>query len=181
MALRKTISADSISNAIQQLAQSIASQHKGTENLLLLGIANGGLLFNERLSQSLSTILSRPIPHGSLDVSFYRDDHGRNPIPKEVTGTHIPTDLEAATVILVDDVLFSGRTIRAALEELFSHGRPESVELAILVDRQNCRLPFAARYIGFTEETKPTEKVNVFLDGENPDLDIIKIEDPSQT
>ncbi len=179
MAIRKTISADSIHKAIQQLAQSIASQHQETERLLLLGVANGGLILNQRLSQSLSDILSRPVPYGALDVSFYRDDHARNPIPKEVTGTQLPIDLEAATVILVDDVFSSGRTIRAALEEIFSHGRPESVELAILVDRQNHRLPFAARYIGFTEETRPTEKVNVFLDRENPDQDIIKIGDLS--
>ncbi len=163
MAIRKTISADSINKAIQQLAQSIANQHQGTERLLLLGIANGGLTLNQRLSQSLSDILSRPVPYGTLDVSFHRDDHGRNPIPKEVTGTQLPIDLEAATVILVDEVLFSGRTIRAALEEIFSHGRPESVELAILVDRQNRKLPFASNYVGFTEETTPAEKVEFRL------------------
>ncbi len=181
MAIRKTISADSINNAIQQLAQSIASQHQKTERLLLLGIANGGLILSQRLSHSLSEILSRPIPHGTLDISFNRDDHGINPIPKEVTGTQLPIDLEAATVILVDDVLSSGRTTRAALEEIFSHGRPESVELAILVDRQNLRLPFAARYIGFTEETEPAEEVHVFLDLENSEKNVVKIGNLSTT
>src|SRR5439155_6125020 len=107
--------------------------------------------------------------------SFHRDDIGRHPIPKEFVPTRIPADVHGATVVLVDDVLFSGRTVKAALEELFDHGRPTKVELAVLVDRGERRLPFAADYVGMNVHVSPEEKVVVALDAKDPRRDAIAI------
>ena len=115
------------------------------------------------------------VPHGTLDISFHRDDIGRNPIPKEFVPAHIPADVNGANVVIVDDVLFSGRTVKAALDELFDHGRPARVELAILVDRGGRRLPFAADYCGLTIEAGENEKVVVRLDPADPKKDTLTI------
>jgi Pyrimidine operon attenuation protein/uracil phosphoribosyltransferase len=172
----KTIGPDEIHAAIDRLASAISARYAGHSQLLLLGIANGGIELARRLAARLSTLN----PHlstraGTLDISFHRDDIGRNPIPKEFAATHIPADVNGATVILVDDVLFSGRTVKAALDELFDHGRPTKVELAILVDRGGRRLPFAADYTGLTLEVTPAEKVTVKLDASSPTHDAIRI------
>ena len=113
---------------------------------------------------------------GTLDISFHRDDIGRNPIPKEFAPTIIPHDVNGATVILVDDVLYSGRTVKAALDELFDHGRPTRVELAVLVDRGGRRLPVAAEYTGLTLSATETEKVVVNLDPKQPGKDMIAVD-----
>ncbi len=110
-----------------------------------------------------------------LDISFHRDDIGRHPIPKEFVPAHIPADVHGATVIIVDDVLFSGRTIKAALDELFDHGRPAKVELAILVDRGGRRLPFSPDYCGITLKAGEKEKVVVRLDPTHPGKDTLTI------
>jgi pyrimidine operon attenuation protein/uracil phosphoribosyltransferase len=138
--------------------------------LLLLGIANGGIELARRLAKPLKARA------GTLDISFHRDDIGQNPIPKEFAPTQIPADVNGATVILVDDVLFSGRTVKAALEELFDHGRPAKVELAVLVDRGGRLLPIAADYVGLTLASALGEKVAVTLEPTHPAKDEIRIE-----
>src|SRR5690606_3683895 len=145
--------------AINRLAESISERHRVTPNLILLGIANGGIVLAQRIAKRLKSARV-----GTLDISFHRDDIGRNPIPKEFVPTAIPADVHGATVILVDDVLFSGRTVKAALDELFDHGRPSKVELAVLVDRTGRMLPVAADYIGLTLDPAADEKVTVHLD-----------------
>jgi pyrimidine operon attenuation protein / uracil phosphoribosyltransferase len=169
VATSKTIGPAEIQAAITRLADAISARHSDATNLLLLGIANGGVELSRRLAQMLHARA------GTLDISFHRDDIGRHPIPKEFAPTHIPADVHGATVILIDDVLFSGRTVKAALDELFDHGRPTKVELAVLVDRGGRRLPLAADYVGFDLVTPPSEKVVVALDA-NPKLDAIRIE-----
>ena len=167
----KSLAASEIHAAIDRLAAAIATRHPGAEKLLLLGIANGGIILAKRLAEKL--------PHaraGTLDVSFHRDDISRHPIPKEFAPTHIPVDVHGATVILVDDVLFSGRTVKAALDELFDHGRPTKVELAVLIDRGHRRMPLAADYVGLTLTTLATQKVVVTLDAANPKRDTIRLE-----
>jgi pyrimidine operon attenuation protein/uracil phosphoribosyltransferase len=172
VAKHQTIGAEEIETAIQRIAGAILDRHREDQFLILLGIANGGIELARRLGTALG-----PVAHaGSLDVSFHRDDIGRHPIPKEFSPTHIPGDVDGANVILVDDVLFSGRTIKAALDELFDHGRPAKVELAVLVDRGGRRLPLAADYVGFDLFTPPAEKVVVALDPENASRDSIRIE-----
>lgn len=167
----RRIDAAEVHAAINRLVLGISERHPPSETILLLGVANGGIELAKRLGAQL--------PHcrtGTLDISFHRDDIGRNPIPKEFAPTEIPTDVNGATVILVDDVLFSGRTVKAALDELFDHGRPSRVELAILIDRGGRRLPFAADYCGMKIETAPREKVVVNLHRENPSQDEVLVQ-----
>ena len=170
MATTKTIGSGEIHAAIERLATAIATRHPQRERLLLLGIANGGIELTCRLARRLGA------KAGTLDISFHRDDIGRHPIPKEFSPTHLPADVHGASVVLVDDVLFSGRTVKAALDELFDHGRPTIVELAILVDRGGRRLPVAADYCGLVLTATESEKVVVRLDAEYPTRDLIRVE-----
>ncbi len=140
---------------------------------MLLGVANGGIELARRLAAKLGARA------GTLDISFHRDDIGRHPIPKEFAPTQIPADVDRATIVLVDDVLFSGRTVKAALDELFDHGRPTKVELAVLVDRGGRRMPMAADYVGITLAPSSGEKVVVTLDPTSPKRDSIRIEPAS--
>jgi pyrimidine operon attenuation protein/uracil phosphoribosyltransferase len=176
VATPKTIGADDIHAAINQIAESIVVRHRGSDRLIVLGIANGGIPLARRLGSRLSTLNPRLSTRvGTLDISFHRDDIGRNPIPKEFTPTVLPADVNGALVILVDDVLFSGRTVKAALDELFDHGRPAKVELAVLVDRGHHLMPVAADYIGLTVTTAAAEKVVVTLDDQNPARDRVTV------
>ncbi len=175
MATRKSFPASEIAEAFQRLASAIAARHRTTPALVLLGIARGGVPVCERLAAALAAGLGRPIPHGTINVAFHRDDIGLNPIPAVGHSTEIPAGVDGATVILVDDVLFSGRTVRAALGELFSFGRPSRVELAVLVDRGNRRLPIAPDYVGLSETTLPEERVRVALDPADPARDTVTI------
>lgn len=177
----KTIGADGIESAISRLADAISSRHRATSHVILLGIANGGIELTRRLAARLGQLSPRlATKTGTLDISFHRDDIGRHPIPKEFAPTQIPADVHGATVILVDDVLFSGRTVKAALDELFDHGRPSKVELAVLVDRGGRRLPFAADYTGLSLTAGDAEKVVVTLDPDRPGRDLIRLE-PART
>lgn len=164
--------ANAIHAAIERVASAIAGRHAGTERLLLLGIANGGVELAERLARLLPQRGVR-CGHGTIDISFHRDDIGRHPIPKEFAPTIIPHDVNGATVVLVDDVLYSGRTVKAALDELFDHGRPANVELAVLVDRGGRCLPFAPNYCGLTLDVPASDKVVVRLDPQEPKNDAV--------
>jgi pyrimidine operon attenuation protein/uracil phosphoribosyltransferase len=152
--------AKTIEQAIERVASAIATRHGQTDHLLLLGIANGGIIFAQRLAALLKKAGLKP-GLGTIDISFHRDDIGRHPIPKEFAPTVIPHDVNGAAVILVDDVLYSGRTVKAALDELFDHGRPAGVELAVLVDRGGRRLPITADYCGLIVTATDREKVVV--------------------
>ncbi len=167
--------AQTIHLAIDRVASAIARRHAGTARLLLLGIANGGILLADRLAAALKKA-GLQSGTGTIDISFHRDDIGANPIPKEHAPTLIPHDVNGATVILVDDVLHSGRTVKAALDELFDHGRPAAVELAILVDRGGRLLPVAATYCGLTLAAGDAEKVRVRLDPADPKRDTLLVE-----
>ena len=173
----KSLPAADIHAAIDRLAQAIADRHAKTTALVLLGIANGGVDLAARLATRLSSLAPRlRISTGILDISFHRDDIDRNPIPKEFVPTRIPVDVTGATVILVDDVLFSGRTVKAALDELFDHGRPAKVELAILIERTGRKLPVAADYTGIVlADITPGCKVVVKLDPAQPSRDSVTI------
>lgn len=176
----QTIGAQEIHTAITRLATAIAARHPAPKKLLLLGIANGGVTLARRLATQLSALGSKlSAATGTVDISFHRDDIGRHPIPKEFAPTQIPSDVHGATIILVDDVLFSGRTVKAALDELFDHGRPAKVELAVLVDRGGRLMPVAADYTGLTLTTAAAEKVVVTLDPKSPARDSIRIQSPA--
>ena len=167
--------AQAIHQANERVASGIARRHGRTAHLLLLGIANGGIVFCSRLAGQLTRAGLRP-GVGTIDISFHRDDIGRHPIPKEFAPTIIPHDVNGAAVILVDDVLYSGRTVKAALAELFDHGRPAKVELAVLVDRGGHKLPIAANYCGLTLEVTGLQEVIVHLDEKTPAKDSLSIQ-----
>jgi len=169
MAPSKTIGPREVHAALERLAAAIEARHPRTADLLVLGIANGGIPVARRLGARLAI---RRI--GELDVSFHRDDIGRNPIPKEFTPTVLPGDVNGADILLVDDVLFTGRTVKAALDELFDHGRPARVEFAVLVDRGCRRLPVAADFTGTAVTAGDGEDVVVTL-GDDPARDRIEI------
>jgi len=166
----RRIAADEIHSAIDRLAHLIGERHRSTKRLFLLGVANGGIVLARKLSAKIPQAKV-----GVIDISFHRDDIYRHPIPKEFAPTSIPGDVQGASIILVDDVLFSGRTVKAALDELFDHGRPDKVELAILVDRGGRRMPFAPDFLGLTVEAATNEKVVVTLDASDPARDEILI------
>ena len=166
----KTIASRDVHAAIARVAAAISLRHAGTERLWLLGIANGGIALAHRLAEAVPGARA-----GTLDISFHRDDIGHHPIPKEFTPTLLPGDVDGAVVILVDDVLFTGRSIKASLDELFDHGRPERVELAVLVDRGGRRMPVAADYVGLTVTAGENERVVVVLDADHPRRDRIKV------
>jgi pyrimidine operon attenuation protein/uracil phosphoribosyltransferase len=177
VAASQTIGAKEIHAAITRLAEAIAARHPDAKKLLLLGIANGGVELARRLALQLAAQPGLPqTATGTIDISFHRDDIGRHPIPKEFAPTQIPADVDGATIILVDDVLFSGRTVKAALDEVFDHGRPAKVELAVLVDRGGRLMPVAADYVGFDLAAAPREKIVVALDPRSPRRDTIRIE-----
>jgi pyrimidine operon attenuation protein/uracil phosphoribosyltransferase len=170
VSVAKSLSAAEIQTAVERLSQRIAEQHGAGPRPMLLGIANGGIVLARRLAARLG------IKHvGSVDISFHRDDIGLHPIPKEFGPTVIPTDVNGATIILVDDVLFSGRTVKAALNEIFDHGRPHKVELAVLIDRGGHKLPICADYVGLTLDVGEAQKVEVTLDPARPSNDKVRI------
>ena len=176
VATSKTIGSGEIQAAVERLADAVSERHRHSDKLLLLGIANGGVELARRLQAQLAVRSpGLACQAGTLDISFHRDDIGRHPIPKEFAPTQIPSDVHGANVILVDDVLFSGRTVKAALDELFDHGRPAKVELAVLVDRGGRLLPVAAEYCGFVLTATDREKVVVALDSD-PKHDLIRVE-----
>lgn len=174
MSVLQTIGAAEVEAAIGRLAATIAARHPSRTGLLLLGIANGGIELAGRLGKRLR------IPAGIVDISFHRDDFGSHPIPKETKASRIPAEVQGATVILVDDVLFTGRTVKAAINEIFDHGRPEAVELAVLVDRGCRRLPFAADYRGLQLPAAEHQRVSVRLDPADSRRDEIRIEASSR-
>lgn len=153
-----------IARSLVRIAHEIVERNRGVEDLLLLGIPSGGVPLAQRLAKALAFATGGPeVPVGTLDITMYRDDLGRHPI-RVPQPTVIPGEvLEGRTVVLVDDVLFSGRTIRAALDALGSIGRAEAVQLAVLVDRGHRQLPIRADYVGKNLPTSRKEKVVVSL------------------
>jgi pyrimidine operon attenuation protein/uracil phosphoribosyltransferase len=152
-----------VRRALTRIAHEIVERNHGTDGIVLVGLQRGGVWIADALAQVLAGIGS-PVPVGSLDVSFHRDDVGLRPIvPGHVTS--IPGSLEGSTVVLVDDVLFTGRTVRAALEALNDYGRPRAVQLAVIVDRGHRQLPIRPDYVGKNLPTSGDEDVRVSADG----------------
>lgn len=159
---------EQIEEAIANLAADLADIHADTESLCIVGIANGGVSLAQSLQAKLAALLGRDIPFGTVDISFHRDDIGRNPIPKETGTTHILSDVDGAAILLVDNVLFTGRTARAAINEIFDLGRPDRLELVVLYDRGGRKLPIQPDYRAFHHEHPRETRVDVTLDPANP-------------
>jgi pyrimidine operon attenuation protein/uracil phosphoribosyltransferase len=156
------LNAGGMQRALTRIGHEIAERNEGGGQVVLVGIQRGGVPLAERLSKILSGIWNGSIPTGSLDVSMHRDDLDRRAAPN-VQPTVIPFDVTGKTVVLVDDVLFSGRTIRAALDALNDFGRPKQIQLAVLVDRGHRELPIKADYVGKNVPTSLQENVVVLL------------------
>ena len=176
MSKRTVLSSDDIRRAITRISHEILEQNRGVDNLLLLGIPTRGIQLATRIAQVIKEHSATEVSVGSLDVTMYRDDLSDQ--PTRVVGiTNIPTSgVSGKAVVLVDDVLFSGRTIRAALDALNNHGRPAAVRLAVLVDRGHRQLPIRADYVGKNLPTALTERISVKLE-EVDGVDEVVIED----
>jgi len=155
---------DDVHRALTRMAHEIVERNAGAGEIVLIGLQTGGVPIAAKLADILSTIAGITIPVGVLDVAFYRDDIGLRPVLPEAT-TDIPVDLAGKVVVLVDDVLFTGRTIRAALNALTDFGRASCVQLAVMVDRGHRELPVRADFVGKNLPTSREEMVDVSEEG----------------
>lgn len=158
-----------MNRAITRIAHEILEKNRGAENLALVGVRNRGIFFAQRLAEKIKEIEKVELPVGSLDVTFYRDDVAVYSNPK-IYKTEIPFDVADKTIILVDDVLFTGRTTRASMDAIMDFGRPAAIQLAVMIDRGHRELPIRADYIGKNLPTALKERVQVNVaeaDGED--------------
>lgn len=163
MSMRTVLHEADISRALTRIAHEILESNRGAENLVLLGIPTRGVTLAYRLGALISEIARQSVPVGALDVTLFRDDLAKHPT-RSPQPTEIPVGgIDGKTVVLVDDVLFSGRSIRAALDAIQSIGRPAVVRLAILVDRGHRELPIRPDFVGKNIPSARTERVNVRL------------------
>lgn len=163
--VEKTIVMDeqAIQRALTRIAHEIVEKNKGTKGLILVGIRKRGVPLAERLASIIENIEDIKLPTGVLDITLYRDDLAHITYQPLVQETHIPEDITNKTIILVDDVLYTGRTIRAALDALIDFGRPKKIQLAVLIDRGHRELPIRADYVGKNVPTATREAVEVKL------------------
>ena len=167
-----------IRRATTRIAHEILERNKGADDLVLVGIAARGDDLARRLAAGILEIEGTKVPVGVLDITFYRDDIGLRAEAPEVHETRIDFDVGGRTVVLVDDVLFTGRTIRSALDAMIDFGRPRQIQLAVLVDRGHRELPIRADYVGKNVPTRADQAVRVLLvevDGE----DAVEVGDPT--
>lgn len=161
--VRDVLDQSDVGRAITRIAHEILERTKGGADVVLLGIPTRGVFLAHRLAQRMSEVEGRTVPVGSLDITMYRDDLRLRPA-RALARTEVPGgDVDGKLVILVDDVLFSGRTVRAALDALGELGRPRAVRLAVLVDRGHRELPIKADYVGKNIPTSPAEQVTVLI------------------
>jgi pyrimidine operon attenuation protein / uracil phosphoribosyltransferase len=160
----QVMSASDVHRAVTRMAHEIAERNRGLHDLVLIGLQTGGVGIARRLAETLEEAGAPTIPVGTLDVAFYRDDIGLRPVLPEAV-TDISFDLTATTVVLVDDVLFTGRTIRAALNALGEYGRAQAVQLAVMVDRGHRELPIRPDFVGKNLPTRRDEMVDVTDEG----------------
>jgi len=152
---------DELNRAVTRIAHEILEKNKGTEDLVLVGIRTGGAVLAKRFQEKMESIEKKQIPFGLLDITLYRDDLSEIGPQPNVRETEIYFDVSGKKVVLVDDVLFSGRTIRCALDALIDLGRPKSIQLAVLIDRGHRELPIKPDYVGKNIPTSHDEKVVV--------------------
>ena len=161
---RQVMDAVAIQRALVRIAHEILERNKGTEQLALVGIRSRGVYLAERIRRKLQEIEGGALPpFGVVDITLYRDDLDRGVENPVVKGTDIPFAMEGRRILLVDDVLFTGRTVRAAMDALVDFGRPQSIQLAVLVDRGHRELPIRADYVGKNLPTSLREQVQVLL------------------
>jgi pyrimidine operon attenuation protein/uracil phosphoribosyltransferase len=164
VARTQVMDGDDVRRAIWRMAHEIIERNHGLDDVVLVGLQTGGVSLAESLVDAMEAIDGTRVPCGTLDVAFYRDDIGLRPVLPEAV-TDLPDDIGGMVVVLVDDVLFTGRTIRAALDALNAYGRPRAVQLAVMVDRGHRELPIRPDYVGKNLPTRRDEVVDVHADG----------------
>ena len=173
--IKKTsiMDADGIRRALIRIAHEITEKNRGVENVALVGIRTRGVPLAARIAEEIQKIENAEVPVGSLDITLYRDDlttMGYNPV---IHGTEIDFDVTGKHIVLVDDVLYTGRTIRAALDAIIDMGRPNSIQLAVLIDRGHRDLPIRADYAGKNVPTSRRETIEVALQEEGKEDEVI--------
>ena len=171
--------ADRIGRTLTRIAHEIVERNKGVEDLALVGVRTRGVHIARRLARSLREITGQEIPTGALDITLYRDDLMRHAVGSQpvVRKTEIPFSIDNRHILLVDDVLYTGRTIRAALDALIDFGRPKAIQLVVLVDRGHRELPIKADYVGKNLPTSLSQSVQVHL-AEIDGRDEVEIQEP---
>jgi len=167
---RRIMTAEEIRRAVIRISHEIVEKHAGTDGLVLVGIQRRGVPIAKRLAEAIREHEAVALPVGALDITFYRDDLSMLAQQPVVKGTDLPFDVTGTTVVLVDDVLYTGRTIRAAMDALMEYGRPTAIRLAVLVDRGHRELPIRADHVGKNVPTSREELVRVRIeeiDGED--------------
>jgi pyrimidine operon attenuation protein/uracil phosphoribosyltransferase len=180
MTARSMMDSEQIRRAITRLGHEIVERQGGTDDLVLIGIQRRGVVLARRLADAIAAAEQVRLPVGALDISLYRDDLSELATYPIVRPTELPFDITDRTVVLVDDVLFTGRTVRAAMDALIDFGRPRAVRLAVLVDRGHRELPIRADHVGRNLPTARSERVNVHvqeLDG----IDEVELDAPAMT
>src|SRR5258708_5258449 len=159
------LDADRISRSLTRIAHEILERNRGVEDLAIVGIRTRGVPIAKRLAKAIHAIHGQDIPTGALDITLYRDDLMRSPIGAQpvIRKTEIPFSIDDKRILLVDDVLYTGRTIRAALDALIEFGRPRVIQLVVLVDRGHRELPIKADYVGKNLPTSQSQSVQVHL------------------
>ena len=170
------LTADELRRGLTRIAHEIVERNKGAENLALIGVHTRGIPLAERLASKLSELEGVDVPRGMLDITLYRDDLSEVAHQPIIRETRVPFDIAHRRVILVDDVLYTGRTVRAALDALIDLGRPEGIQLAVLIDRGHRELPIRADYVAKNLPTARHEVVKVKLQ-ETDGVDIVELWD----
>ena len=160
----RILSADDMARAVRRMAHEVIERNHGLEHIVVVGLQTGGVPVAELLADALVEIDGSRPPVGTLDVALHRDDIGLRPVVPEAA-TDIPMDLDGSVIVLVDDVLFTGRTIRAALDALCDFGRPRAIQLAVMVDRGHRELPIRPDFVGKNLPTRRDEVVDVHPGG----------------
>lgn len=162
-----------VKRALTRIAHEILEKNKGISNLVLVGIWTGGVYLAREISLRLEEIEGEKIPTGALDITLYRDDIKGDTGRRQAGKTDMPFSVEGKKVVLVDDVLFTGRTIRAAMDALMDHGRPDCIHLAVLIDRGHRELPIRADFVGRNVPTSIKENITVNFDAGSKPTDVV--------
>ena len=172
----RLMSASEIERTLVRLAHEIVEKSNGSEGLVMIGIKRRGVPLAQRLAKLISTIEKHPVETGVLDIQFYRDDLSTADVRPVVTPGAVGCEIVGKDVVLCDDVLYTGRTVRAALDALFDHGRPQRVQLAVLIDRGHRELPIEATYVGKRVPTSSREIIEVKFQEVDQDEQVLLVE-----
>jgi pyrimidine operon attenuation protein / uracil phosphoribosyltransferase len=162
-----------IKRALTRISHEILERNKGLESVVLIGIRSGGAYLAEEVRDAIEVIEGEKVPIGAIDITLYRDDVSGSLPHQPVGRTEIPFSVEGKKVVLVDDVLFTGRTIRAAMDALMDHGRPRCIQLAVLIDRGHRELPIRADFVGRNVPTSLKENVEVVFDQARRTVEVV--------